>query len=38
VTAIAISIPTAPIWFPLRAVAGFERNFKARMKATIVAR
>src|SRR2546423_7279139 len=38
VTPIAISIPTAPIQFPRRAVAGFERNLSARMKATIVAR
>jgi hypothetical protein len=38
VTAIAISIPPAPIQFPRRAVAGLERNFSARMKATIVAR
>src|SRR5437764_1388992 len=38
VTPIAISIPTAPIQFPRRAVAGCERNLRARMNATIVAR
>src|SRR5438105_3098677 len=38
VTPIAISLPTAPIQLPRRAVAGCERNLRARMKATIVAR
>jgi hypothetical protein len=38
VTTIATSIPAAPIWFPRRALAGFDRNFKARMKVTIVTR
>src|SRR2546423_10714155 len=38
VTPTAISIPTAPIQFPRRAVAGCERNLSARMKATIVTR
>jgi hypothetical protein len=38
VTPIAISIPTAPIQLPRRAFAGSERNFRAMMKAMIVAR
>ena len=38
VIAIAISIPTAPIWLPRRACAGFERKRSARMNVTIVSR
>jgi hypothetical protein len=38
VTPTAISIPTAPIQLPRRAVAGCDRNRSARMKQTIVAR
>ena len=34
----ATSIPAAPIWFPLRAVAGLDRNRNARMNVTIVIR
>ena len=33
VTTIATSIPTAPIWLPRRACAGYERKRSARMKA-----
>src|SRR5262245_15719511 len=33
-----MTMPTAPIWLPRRAVAGEERNRNARMKATIVTR
>jgi hypothetical protein len=38
VTAIARSIPAAPIQFPTRALSGRERKLNARMKATIVTR
>jgi hypothetical protein len=38
VTTTAISIPTAPIWLPRRAVAGFDRNRNARMNVTMVIR
>jgi hypothetical protein len=38
VATIAITIPTAPIWLPRRAVAGDERKRSARMKQMIVTR
>ena len=38
VTTIASSMPTAPIWLPRLARAGFDRNLSARMKQTIVIR
>jgi len=38
VTMTASTIPPAPIWFPRRACAGFDRNRSARMKVTIVTR
>ena len=38
VTAIATSIPAAPIWLPRRACAGLERKRSARMNVTMVAR
>ena len=37
-TTIAMSIPIAPIWFPRRAVAGFDRKRNASTKVTIVTR
>jgi hypothetical protein len=38
VATIATAIPNAPIRFPFRARAGWERNWSARMKQTIVTR
>ena len=38
VTAIATSMPAAPIWLPRRACAGLDRKRNARMKVTIVTR